>query len=195
MALPPAGCNPGWAGGPSETKPLRISLNLSFSNGGDVVSSPSRCEFSLPFRPRVCVQGRVWGYALVLALCWTYKPCGSEQSSGGCVLPGLFQGPGHQTGTKMLSERAQTFLKLFCASVEERKLWRVEDSQGEPSRAVTRGLCLNLLVEIPLVAYRAGREKRSSGSNSLVFNRVHSTIFHPSKVETALSTSLKQTWS
>lgn len=51
VALPPAGCTPGWAGGPSETKPLRISLNLSFSSGGDVVSSPSRCEFSLPFHP------------------------------------------------------------------------------------------------------------------------------------------------
>lgn len=70
VALPPAGCNPGWAGGPSETKPRRISLNLSFSNGGDVVSSPSRCEFSLPPHPSVSVQGRVWGYALFLALCW-----------------------------------------------------------------------------------------------------------------------------
>lgn len=46
--------------------------------------------------------------------------------------------------------------------MEERKLWRVEDSQGEPSRAVTRGLCLNLLklVEIPLAAYRKGEKKQ-----------------------------------
>lgn len=83
-------------------KPCRVSLNLSFSNGGDVVSSPSQYELSLPPHPRLCVQGRVWGYASVLALCWTYKPRGSEQSSGECLLPGLFQGPGHQTGEKML---------------------------------------------------------------------------------------------
>lgn len=81
--------------------------------------------------------------------------------------------------------------------MEEGKLWRVEDSQGEPSGFVTMGICLHLLklLEIPLVGYRARREKRSSGSNCLVLNGVHSAIFHPSKVETALSTSLKQTWS